>query len=128
MKKQHIITLALMALGLVGVAVTTATADEAKKEAYAFGIMPEKAAAVAFDSTRDPLHRFHVSKLKEAGLKCDSCHNKGDFKNFLDAGTMKKEGASQEELTSYVHENCTSCHIEMNAGPLITSCRSCHAE
>ncbi len=121
MKISSIKKVAVIVCGLVAFSAVQAIADEPQDERYPFGIIPNKMTGITMKDG-DKLHDFHVEKLEAMGKDCTVCHINDDYESFMGLNAVQ----GQDQKMSYVHENCTKCHIEMG-GPRITACRSCHS-
>lgn len=120
MKFDLVKKMVVVACGLLAFSAVQAIADEPQSERYPFGVIPEKMEGITMKDG-DKLHDFHVAKLEEMGKDCTVCHINDNYESFLELNTI----SGQENKMSYLHENCTKCHVEMG-GPRITACRSCH--
>jgi len=128
MKNKRIYTtLLLLAFGLLLVPLASAIEEEVPVQRYVFNIPPEKMLGVTM-SYSDPLHKLHVNAMEEAGKDCTVCHFANDETRFMNASPNDKDMLSVDARMDFIHDSCASCHAEMQAGPSITSCRTCHNE
>ena len=123
MKNKQICTaLVLIALGLLIIPLASAIAEEAPTERYVFNVKPKEMSGVTM-SYPDSLHELHVVALAN---DCTACHFDNDETRFMGVSPNDMNMLSDAERTEFIHNTCTSCHVKMQTGPTITSCRSCH--
>ena len=126
MKNKRICTtLVLIVFGLLIVPFASAITEEAPTERYVFNIAPTEMQGVTMNYT-DPLHDIHVEAMEKAGKDCTACHFDNDETRFMGVSIDDKDLLSVAERTDFIHNTCVGCHIKMQAGPSITSCRTCH--
>ncbi len=120
MKLDSVKKMVVVVCGLIAFSAVQASADDSENERYPFGVTPNKMMGITMKDG-DKLHDLHVAKLEAMGKDCTVCHINDDYESFMGLNAVQ----GQDEKMAYLHENCTSCHVEMG-GPRITSCRSCH--
>lgn len=122
MKNRLIQSVMAVAVCLTAFSFVNANASE-EAEKYPFGVVPDKMVGISMKDG-DALHQKHVDELQALGKDCTVCHIDDNYESFMAADTLK----SQDEKVAYLHRQCAGCHADMNEGPVITACRSCHSE
>ena len=126
MKNKRICTLVLIAFGLLVMPLASAIAVEAPAERYVFNVTPKEMSGVTMDYS-SKLHEIHELAMEEAGKDCTACHFDNDETRFMGVSVNDKEMLSADARMNFIHDACSSCHVEMQTGPSITSCRTCHS-
>lgn len=128
MKNKRICTtLVLIAFGLLVMPLASALAEEAPVERYVFNIAPKEMQGITMNYP-DPLHELHVTALQEAGKDCTACHFDNDETTFMGVSISDETTLNGDARTEFIHNSCVACHVEMEQGPSINSCRTCHSE
>lgn len=128
MKNKRICTtLVLIAFGLLIVPFASALAEEAPVQRYVFSIAPKEMQGITMNYS-DKLHELHVGAMLENGKDCTACHFDNDETTFMGISTSDQTLLNGDALTDFIHKSCVDCHVEMQKGPSINSCRTCHNE
>ena len=73
----------------------------------------------------------HYLEEQETALACSQCHQPGDSETLPETcndchDPEDIEGTELPNKTDSLHQQCTSCHAEYEAGPLEADCSICH--
>lgn len=123
MKKSLIKSVLAVALCLSAFGLANAYAGDEEAAKHPFGVVPAEMIGITMIDG-DALHQKHVEELEALGKDCTVCHIDDNYESFMDADSFK----TQSEKVAYLHRKCAGCHADMNDGPAITGCRSCHSE
>lgn len=115
-------TILAMVVCLLAFSFVSAKAGDGEVK-QSLGVTPQKMIGIAMKEG-DALHDKHVAKLEEKGKDCTVCHIDDNYETFMAVDKEK----TQDDKVAYLHKNCVKCHIELDDGPNITACRSCHNE
>ena len=111
-KREKTIALSVAVILFV-VGVICLTAFSAKK--------PENPFRIMFRSTAGDFLFDHLQHVDEVGLSCEDCHHDGEPERHLSCSECHD---GEGERYDVIHQQCTECHQDMDAGPV--SCSECH--